>query len=63
MNGAKYGKGDRPRNNWGPKWEAGYAAIDWHRRSDRPTRQKSPGHFAPPELACHNAAGIRRNQA
>jgi len=24
------GKGDRPRNNWGPKWYAGYAAIDWH---------------------------------
>ena len=31
MNGAKYGKGDRPRNNWGRKWYTGYEGICWSR--------------------------------
>jgi hypothetical protein len=30
MNTIQNGKGDLPRNNWGPKWYAGYASIDWH---------------------------------
>jgi hypothetical protein len=36
MNGAQYGKGDRPRNNWGPKWYASYDTINWHRQDGRP---------------------------
>lgn len=30
MNTVQNGKGDRPRNNWGRKWYAGYVAINWH---------------------------------
>jgi len=36
MNGAKYGKGDRPRNNWGQKWYDGYNTIVWS-RTQKPT--------------------------
>jgi hypothetical protein len=32
MNTVQNGKGDRPRNNWGPTWYSGYAAVDWRRR-------------------------------
>jgi len=31
MKTAKNGKGDTPRNNWGPGWRSGYDAIDWRR--------------------------------
>jgi hypothetical protein len=31
MNTVKNGKGDRPRNNWGPLWDVGYAGVDWQR--------------------------------
>lgn len=33
MKTVQNGKGDRPRNNWGTKWYAGYAAIDWRETS------------------------------
>ena len=36
MNGARYGKGDRPRNNWGPQWYTGYDTINWHRSHGQP---------------------------
>jgi hypothetical protein len=29
MNTVQNGKGDRPRNNWGPQWYSGYASIAW----------------------------------
>jgi hypothetical protein len=35
MNTVQNGKGDSPRNNWGPKWYDGYTAIDWHREPQR----------------------------
>jgi hypothetical protein len=39
MNTVQNGKGDNPRNNWGPEWYDGYDAIDWHRW---PPNQKPP---------------------
>jgi hypothetical protein len=30
MNTVQNGKGDRSRNNWGSKWYAGYAGVNWH---------------------------------
>ena len=57
MNNARYGKGDRPRNNWGPKWYAGYTAVNWHRtigrlpisnlsgRDSRPLKTIGRSHF------------------
>ena len=41
MNSVQKGKGDRPRNNWGPNWYAKYDAVDWCRR---PTKQESHAH-------------------
>jgi len=32
MNTVQNGKGDSPRNNWGPDWYARYDAIDWRRQ-------------------------------
>ena len=41
MNSVQNGKGDRPRNNWGPNWYAKYDAVDWCRR---PIKQVSHVH-------------------
>jgi len=56
MNGARYGKGDRPRNNWGPKWDAGYASINWHRQDGPQIRLNSPKTGASP-MVPGNGAG------
>jgi len=34
MNTVQNGKGDLPRNNWGPDWYAGYEAIGWHNNGE-----------------------------
>jgi hypothetical protein len=39
MNTVQNGKGDRPRNNWGTDWYAGYNAINWPREQ---SNQESP---------------------
>jgi hypothetical protein len=41
MNTVQNGKGDRPRNNWGPNWYAGYDAIV---RRRQPRKQEPPTH-------------------
>jgi hypothetical protein len=35
MNTVQNGKGDTPRNNWGPRWYSGYDAVDWGREQER----------------------------
>ena len=40
MNTVQNGKGDHPRNNWGPTWYTGYDAIQW--RQPRSTRESPP---------------------
>ena len=41
MNSVQNGKGDRPRNNWGPNWYERYDAVNWCRR---PIKQESHDH-------------------
>lgn len=40
MSTVQNGKGDRPRNNWGPEWYAGYAAINWHQQAEVPNAEE-----------------------
>jgi hypothetical protein len=43
MNTVQNGKGDRPRNNWGADWYAGYDAIDWRQELTKQEQETPPG--------------------
>jgi hypothetical protein len=62
MNGAKYGKGDRPRNNWGQNWYAGYTTINWSKPSNYLTNHRHGHDLASPPTATRLslAAGRRK---
>jgi len=47
MNTVQNGKGDSPRNNWGPKWCAGHDVINWHRPLQGLARPSPPGRRPP----------------
>jgi hypothetical protein len=36
------GKGSRPRNNWGPKWNQNFDSIDWKRKSQNTRGSSTP---------------------
>ena len=55
VNTVQNGKGDRPRSNWGPKWYAGYAAVNWRQKqpqaqANSPGRIPFPGEVQPRQL-------------
>ena len=55
MNTVQNGKGDRPRNNWGSDWYAGYDAMDFRKKSSctiHPNKQVRPQR-ANPQLKKH----------
>jgi hypothetical protein len=59
MNGAKYGKGDRPRNNWGLQWYDGYTAINW-RQPQKPSAALNLLDRKNPAVSSRNPAANHR---
>jgi len=57
MNTVQNGKGDRPRNNWGPNWYERYDAVNWCRR---PIKLESHAHN---EAAIMEVNGKRQERA
>jgi len=63
MNTVHNGKGDRPRNNWGPKWYTGFAAINWHHSNDRAdegttgraSKASEPNDISPTAVTCESS--------
>jgi len=55
MNTVQNGKGDRPRNNWGPQWYAGYTAINWHPQA----AETGDDQGTEPSTAAKNGAPLR----
>jgi hypothetical protein len=56
MDTVQNGKGDSPRNNWGPSWYNRYDEINWHRPDQTQTR------FIPSERSGHAGSQSLRRQ-
>ena len=56
MKTVQNGKGDRPRNNYGSNWCAGYDTINWHRLQRDRSQSSSVSLQEPAKAETSNAA-------
>jgi hypothetical protein len=62
MNTVQNGKGERPRNNWGPKWHAGHGAIHWRHLDAAKENAVIAGQSAKPKPIWRNFAKCESSQ-